>query len=60
MNPLDIYYGDTWVGTFGLTPQADYYVEYADSWMQTGFSISVHLPLEQKYHEGKLALRQIL
>lgn len=54
MDLLGIYYGDTLVGEFGLTPQRDYYVEYADSWMQTGFSISVHLPLEQKRHEGKL------
>lgn len=54
MEPLDIYYGDTLVGAFGLTPQADYYIEYADSWMQAGFPISAHLPLGQKRHNGKL------
>lgn len=54
MAQLDIYYGDILVGAFGLSPQADYYVEYAGAWMQSGFSISVHIPKEQKYHEGKL------
>lgn len=54
MSQLDIYYGDSLVGVFGLTPQADYYVKYADSWMESGFSISVHIPKEQKYHEGRL------
>lgn len=54
MSQLDIYYGDSLVGVFGLTPQADYYVEYADAWMESGFSISVHIPKEQKYHEGRL------
>ena len=54
MDSLDIYYGDTLVGVFGLTQQADYYVEYAESWRQDGFPISSLLPLEQRRHEGRL------
>ena len=54
MEPLDIYYGDTLVGVFGLTQQADYYVEYAESWRQNGFPISSLLPMEQRRHEGRL------
>lgn len=50
---LEIYYGDIPVGTFGLTPQADYYIEYASAWQEQGFPISVHLPLAQTRHEGK-------
>lgn len=48
-----IYYGDREVGEFGLSPTADYYVEYSPDWQQRGFPLSVHLPLEQKRHEGK-------
>lgn len=51
---LSIYYGDVHVGEFGLTPEAEYYIEYADTWVQEGFAISVHLPLEQRRHEGRL------
>lgn len=50
---LDIYYGDVLVGKFGLTAEADYYVEYSPSWQQCGFPVSVHLPLNEIRHEGK-------
>lgn len=50
---LEIYYGDILVGVFGLTSQADYYIEYAEGWQQRGFPVSVHLPLSQARHEGR-------
>lgn len=53
MRTLPIYYGDREVGVFGITEQAEYYIDYTDEWLQNGFPISVHLPLFQKTHTGK-------
>lgn len=51
---LDIYYGDRKVGIFGVTEQAEYYIAYSEEWLQSGFPVSVHLPLTQEMYKGKV------
>ena len=51
---LDIYYEDRKVGIFGVTEQAEYYITYSPEWLRSGFPVSVHLPLAQQVHKGKV------
>lgn len=50
---LPIYYGDAKVGTCGISAQSEYYLVYASEWLQSGFPISVHLPLTRETYRGK-------
>lgn len=50
---LEIYYGDKKVGVFGISEQAEYYIEYSSEWLRTGFPVSVHLPLRSEIYRGK-------